>query len=121
MTSSADTEPKTASILPTGATGSTPIGAGVADVSQEDKPRVSIVSSFLAITPTVFASVARFADPLNRLLLLRSTLLMDTLWETMSSRKLSTLTVSPVSQHSIASALNTDIYAKTNKESRAAS
>lgn len=48
VTSASDSEPKTPSLLPTGATGSTPIGAGVGEVSQEDKPRAAIVAEYLA-------------------------------------------------------------------------
>lgn len=48
VTSASDTEPKAASILPTGASGSTPIGTGATDVSQEDKPRAAIVAEYLA-------------------------------------------------------------------------
>jgi len=50
VTSASDSEPKAASILPTGATGSTPIGASSAhhDISQEDKPRAAIVAEYLA-------------------------------------------------------------------------
>lgn len=41
VTSASDAEPKSASVLPTGATGSTPLGAGITEpVSQEDKPKV---------------------------------------------------------------------------------
>lgn len=50
VTSASDVEPK-ASVLPTGATGSTPIGAGLtgaSDISQEDKPKAAIVAEYLA-------------------------------------------------------------------------
>lgn len=41
VTSTSEAEPKAASVLPTGATGATPIGATTHDISQEDKPKVS--------------------------------------------------------------------------------
>jgi hypothetical protein len=40
VTSTSDTEPKAASVLPTGATGANPIGAPNSDITQEDKPKV---------------------------------------------------------------------------------
>jgi hypothetical protein len=40
---SSEAEPKAASVLPTSATGSTPVGAGITEpLSQEDKPAVSL-------------------------------------------------------------------------------
>ncbi|WRT64055.1 uncharacterized protein IL334_000983 [Kwoniella shivajii] len=49
VTSASDAEPKTASILPTGATGSTAIGATDGHpIGQEDKPRAAIVAEYLA-------------------------------------------------------------------------
>ncbi|OCF42435.1 hypothetical protein I317_03680 [Kwoniella heveanensis CBS 569] len=48
VTSASDAEPKTASVLPTGATGSTPIGATEHGISQEDKPKAAIVAEYLA-------------------------------------------------------------------------
>ncbi|WVQ97184.1 hypothetical protein IAU59_004294 [Kwoniella sp. CBS 9459] len=48
VTSASDAEPKTASVLPTGATGSTPIGATEGGISQEDKPKAAIVAEYLA-------------------------------------------------------------------------
>ncbi|KAK1925613.1 hypothetical protein DB88DRAFT_484502 [Papiliotrema laurentii] len=50
VTSASDVEPK-ASVLPTGASGSTPIGAGIAgssEISQEDKPKAAIIAEYLA-------------------------------------------------------------------------
>jgi hypothetical protein len=41
VTSTSEAEPKAASVLPTGTTGATPIGATTHDISQEDKPKVS--------------------------------------------------------------------------------
>ncbi|WWC99592.1 hypothetical protein V866_006496 [Kwoniella sp. B9012] len=48
VTSASDAEPKTASVLPTGATGSTAIGATDAPIGQEDKPKAAIVAEYLA-------------------------------------------------------------------------
>ncbi|WWC86151.1 uncharacterized protein L201_001024 [Kwoniella dendrophila CBS 6074] len=49
VTSASDAEPKTASVLPTGATGSTAIGAtDGSTISQEDKPKAAIVAEYLA-------------------------------------------------------------------------
>jgi len=49
VTSTSDTETKTPSVLPTGATGSTPVGAGITEpVAQEDKPRAAIVAEYIA-------------------------------------------------------------------------
>jgi len=49
VTSAADSEPKTASVLPTGVTGSAPIGAGITEpLSQEDKPKAAIVAEYIA-------------------------------------------------------------------------
>ncbi|WVW82199.1 hypothetical protein I302_104205 [Kwoniella bestiolae CBS 10118] len=48
VTSASDAEPKTASVLPTGATGSTAIGATDSPIGQEDKPRAAIVAEYLA-------------------------------------------------------------------------
>ncbi|WWC66453.1 uncharacterized protein I206_100355 [Kwoniella pini CBS 10737] len=48
VTSASDAEPKTASVLPTGASGSTAIGATEGGISQEDKPRAAIVAEYLA-------------------------------------------------------------------------
>ncbi|WWD17971.1 hypothetical protein CI109_102416 [Kwoniella shandongensis] len=47
VTSASDAETKTPSVLPTGATGSTPIGTTDA-ISQEDKPKAAIVAEYLA-------------------------------------------------------------------------
>ncbi|WWC58528.1 uncharacterized protein I303_101071 [Kwoniella dejecticola CBS 10117] len=48
VTSASDAEPKTASVLPTGASGATAIGATEGGISQEDKPRAAIVAEYLA-------------------------------------------------------------------------
>ncbi|GFZ46040.1 hypothetical protein JCM24511_04286 [Saitozyma sp. JCM 24511] len=48
VTSTSEAEPKAASVLPTGTTGATPIGATTHDISQEDKPKAAIVAEYLA-------------------------------------------------------------------------
>ncbi|ORY29374.1 hypothetical protein BCR39DRAFT_532563 [Naematelia encephala] len=47
VTAANDVETKTPSVLPTGATGSTPIGAS-GEISQEDKPKAAIIAEYLA-------------------------------------------------------------------------
>lgn len=49
VTSASDVEPKAPSVLPSGVTGSAPVGAGITEpLSQEDKPAAAIVAEYLA-------------------------------------------------------------------------